>query len=193
MAGAGGDETLTNPTRSARVEARSPQERWNMRRKLLKALAGMLALAGIGSALLTGTANAAANPLHNVKLVSPNGLCLTSLNASVGQFPVQTGCSAAHVFVFDTAHLNIFVEGHPGACIASGDPGLELVIEPCSNGRSVIQQDPTPLTIGQTTYVRLRFVHEGTYAHANGNGQNVTMITSPGSSEAVYWELLPVA
>jgi hypothetical protein len=47
---------------------------------MLRALAGTVALAGIGSALLTGTANAATDPnLHDIKLVSPNGLCLTSL------------------------------------------------------------------------------------------------------------------
>jgi hypothetical protein len=161
-----------------------------MRRKLLKALAGAVALAGIGSALLTGTTNAATLPNLNVRLLSPNGLCLTSLNASVGQFPVQTGCSAAHVFVFDQTHQNIFVQGHPGACIASGDPGLELVIEPCSNGRSVLRQDAT-LTIGGVSFERLLFINEGTYAHANGNGNNVSMITAPGTSQAVFWDLVP--
>jgi hypothetical protein len=159
-----------------------------MRRKLLKTLAGAVALAGIGSALLAGTANAAVT--QNVILESPNGLCLTSLNASVGQFPVQTGCSAAHAFVFDQTHQNIFVQGHPGACIASGDPGNQLVIEPCSNGRSVLRQDAT-LIIDGIPFERLLFVNEGTYAHANGNGQDVSMITAPGSSQAVYWALIP--
>lgn len=92
--------------------------------------------------------------------------------------------------MFDSTHQNIFVQGHPGACIASGDPGNQLVTGPCSNGRSVLRQDST-LVIGQTAFERLLFVNEGTYAHANGNGQDVTMITSPGSSGAVYWALLP--
>jgi hypothetical protein len=166
-----------------------------MRRKLLKALAGAVALAGIGSALLTGTANAATLPNLNVKLLSPNGLCLTSLNASVGQFLPQTGCSAAHAFVFDQIHANIFVQGHPGACIASGDPGNPLVIEPCSNGRSVLRQDATLiLTVAgvSVSFERLLFINFGTYAHANGNGNDVSMITAPGSSQAVFWDLVQV-
>lgn len=155
-----------------------------MRKKLLKALAGLVVLVGIGSTLLAGTANAAT--LFNIRLLSPNGLCLTSTNASVGQFPVQTGCSDAHVFVFDQTHQNIFVQGHPGACIASGDPGNPLVIEPCSNGRSVIRVDAT-FTIGTTQFLRVLFINFGTYAHANGNGRTVSMITNPGSSQAVFW------
>lgn len=156
-----------------------------MRRKLLKALAGAVVLAGIGTALFTGTANAAT---QNIILENPDGLCLTSLNASVGQFPVMTGCAAAHAFVFDETHQNIFVQGHPGACIASGDLNNPLVIEPCSNGRSVLREDAT---IEGTPFERLLFVNEGTYAHANGNGQTVTMIKNPGSSQAVFWALVP--
>jgi hypothetical protein len=164
-----------------------------MRRKLLKALAGAVVLSGIGSALLAGTANAAVT--ENILLENADGLCLTSLNASVGQAPVMTGCDAAHAFVFDETHQNIFVQGHPGACIASGDVNNPLVIEPCSNGRSVLRQDATLiLTVAgvSVSFERLLFINFGTYAHANGNGNDVSMITAPGSSQAVFWDLVQV-
>lgn len=148
-----------------------------MKRKLLRVLAGAIALTGIGSTLFTSTAYAA-----GVKLLGENGLCLTVSDAVIGAVPVQTDCTQAHNIVWDTGHANIYIEGHPGFCIASGDPNAFLFIDACSNGRSVLKADAT-----NAGFFRFRFVNVGTYAHANGNGQPITMITNPGNSLAVYW------
>jgi hypothetical protein len=160
-----------------------------MKRKLRSALAGAVALAGLGSALFTSTAHAGP-VVEVVKLQNgDSGLCLTSTNASVGQAPVMTQCAHAHNFVWDQLHDNIFVEGHPTACIASGDPGKELFIDPCSNGRSVL--DPDGSVAGLLgTFIRFRWRNEGTFAEpgAPGEGQAVDMTTTPNESRnGDYW------
>lgn len=158
-----------------------------MKRKLPKSLASAAILAVLGGTLLSGTAHAATEPVA-IKLKNWNGLCLTILNASPGQLPVQTGCTDAHAFEYDAAHANIFVQGHSTDCIASG-PNGDLEIESCaSNAADVLFDDTTKTNPSDgLQYGRIEFSNEGTYAHANGNGQPVTMITNPGTSLAVYW------
>lgn len=156
-------------------------------RKLRKSLVGAVALAGIGSALVTGTAHAAVT--EDIKLESWNGLCLDANDATPGASPVQAPCAHAHNLVYDITHNNMFVQGHPGDCINSYITAV-LSIGPCSDGDSVMEPDDTKVN-GSTDYERWRWVNEGTYAHANGSGQRVSMITNPGTSLAVYWTLLP--
>lgn len=157
-----------------------------MKPKLRRALASAAALAGIATALVTGTAHATGD--LPVKIQSWNGLCLTVTDASLGSDPVQTGCTHAHNFELDTDHNNIFVQGHPGACLADSFEGL-MFIDACSNGDSVVTPDATKV-MGNTNYGRLHWHLWGDYAHANGNAQFVTMIQNPGSSLAVYWALI---
>lgn len=149
-----------------------------MKRKLLRVIAGAVALAGVGSALLAGTAQAANT--ESIFLNDYNGLCLTATNAATGAVPVQTSCGNAHVFTFDITHDNIYVQGHPGQCLTDG--GSEIVIGPCSGANS-------PLGFGSVIgpFQQLFFKNfANSYWHANGNGEPVTMV-NPGSSLAVYW------
>jgi hypothetical protein len=152
-----------------------------MKRKLLRILAGAVALTGVASALLTGNAHAAEVQLQ-VRLENLNGLCLTATNAATGSVPVQTGCADAHAFTWDVTHDNIFVQGHPGQCLVASD--LLIIIGPCSGANS-------SLAFGATDgdFQQVLFKNEAnSFWHANGNGDAVSLIGNPGSSLAVYWD-----
>lgn len=152
--------------------------------KLRTALVSAVAVAGVGSALFASAAYAATpNDDSVIKLVGENGLCLTVASAATGSVAVQTQCLHAHNFVWDRTHHNIYVQGHAGSCLASGDPNMSLFIDPCSNGRSVIDEDGA-----DGTDIRFRWRNVGTFAHANGDGNPVQMITDPGNSKAVFWD-----
>lgn len=155
-----------------------------MKRKLLRVLAGAVALAGVTSALLAGNAHAATDVQVAVRLKDFNGLCLTATNAATGSVPVQTGCADAHVFTWDVTHDNIFVQGHPGQCLVAS--GSLISIGPCSGAGSPLAFG---LTDGAFQQVSFRNV-ANSFWHASGNGNAVALIGNPGSSLAVYWEFV---
>jgi hypothetical protein len=147
------------------------------------------------SALFIGTAHTAHAAGIVGKLRNYNGLCAHSPDAEYGYSLLQASCTDAHNFIFDTdssGHAIIWVQGHPDHCVGAGDAYLFIV--PCENGRAWLDVDSevTNPTDG-VTYQRYRFMVGGVayYAHGNGNGMNITMISNPGGSRAVYWLGIP--
>jgi hypothetical protein len=143
------------------------------------------------SALLAGTTHSAHAAGIVGKLKNYNGLCADVPDADYGWSLLQADCAHAHNLVFDTdssGHAIIWVQGHPGHCVAAGDAWLTVL--PCTDGRSWLTVDSEVTNPNDgLSYQRYRFTVGGVayYAHGNGNGMNITMIDNPGGSRAAYW------
>ena len=171
----------------ARAKPGPATERQDMKRKLLRVIAGAVALAGVASGLLAGNAHAAT--LVQVRIEALNGLCLGDTNAGTGFTPLlTTDCAHAHAFTWDQTHDNIYVQGHPGQCLAEESPGF-IIIDACSGGNSVLGFG----AIVDGTFQQIYFKnYANSYWRAEASGDAV-LLGSAGTSTAYYWDFIPLS
>lgn len=116
-----------------------------------------------------------------VYLLSWDGACMTIANANVGTRISMSPCSSAHAWwYYPDGQLS--PSGHPD--VAAGDSGgyLELKSAPSSP----VYGDGSKVGPGGFIYNQLWFGVPGTYFHADGSGQYVTLDNQPGDL-ANFW------
>lgn len=119
-----------------------------------------------------------------IQLRSWNGGCLTAATASIGAHISEVACGSAHNWVYGS-NGQMSLQGHTDT--AAGDSGGNLVLR--APGTATVSDSAKAGPSG-FTYDRLFFGPANTYWHANGDGHNVTLISNPGSSLAVYYAFL---
>lgn len=120
-----------------------------------------------------------------VQLKSWNGGCLTAASANAGTPISEAACGSAHNWVYGS-NGQLSLQGHTNT--AAGDSGGNLVLK--AGGTAVVSDSVISNGPSGFTYDRLYFGVPNTYWHANGNGNNVTLIGNPGGSLAVYYAFL---
>lgn len=133
-----------------------------------------------------GTPSVMAASSETVEFLNWDGYCMTIASAAVGARVTQSSCSSAHAWTYTPSNGYLSPQGHPGVYVGDSGGLMELKSSPIA-----IQTD-TQKANGPDgyTYDRMWFGVSGTYWHGSGNGQDVALIGSPGSSLAVYWAIL---
>lgn len=114
-----------------------------------------------------------------VHLQSWDGACLSIPNANAGTRVDQVACGSDHAWVYSSAG-QLSPQGHTN--VAVGDSGGYMVLK--APGTSSVS-DTGKAGPGGYYYNRMYFGVGGTYWHANGAGQNVSLISA--NSDADYW------
>lgn len=122
-----------------------------------------------------------------VELQNWGGYCLTAATGNAGAVAIEQPCGSAHALWYQPSTGLLTLEGHSN--VSFGDSGGHFELK--STGHSVATDTQKAGPSGYT-YDRMWFGVAGTYWHANGNGQEVSLIGNPGTSLAVYWAWLSV-
>ena len=167
-----------------------------------------LTVAGCAAALtvgaLAGTATAAtASVTHTsrvvnaaadyevVQIVSWDGYCLTIPVANVGTRLEQVPCGDDHLWWYDPDTEDLYPEGH--ANVQVGDSGGYLELKAAGTGSPLYYDyEKTGTYDGEScNFVETNFGVSGTYWHANGDGQDVTL-DSAYKDDANLWSYVPM-